>query len=59
MFFWGGWGFRVEKTPLEMLFRDGCLVQGGWGQGEASGRGPTSSSEWGLMKTNDLTGSKG
>ena len=32
-----GGGFRVEKTPLEMLFRDGCLVQRGAGWGVWTG----------------------
>lgn len=48
-------GVRVEKTPGD-AFRNGL---GGGGAGLVSGLGLASSSEWELMKTNDLTRSKG
>lgn len=48
------WNEKKKKRPLEM-FAEILPAKTGW----VSGLGMTSSSEWRLMKTNDLTGSKG
>lgn len=56
---WGGnilgAGFWVEGTPRDSFRNALCFKGVGW----VSRLGLASSSEWGLMKTNDLTRSKG